>query len=127
MVKINYDEEAARLVSLLGRGKKNAVRRSALREQFGGTDRHMRKVIAYARLLGHRINNDQDGCGYYLPDELEELDRQYKQMKHRAKTILAQMTAIRYEMERYGIPGQMRIKASDIEVEQHIAHECEEI
>lgn len=127
MGKINYDEEAERLVSLLGRGKKNAVRRSALREQFGGKDRQMRKVIAYARLLGHRINNDQDGCGYYLPDELEELERQYKQMKRRAKTILAQMTAIRYEMERYGIPGQMRIKASDIEVEKHIAHECEEV
>ena len=127
MGKINYDEEAERLVSLLGRGKKNAVRRSALLEQYGGTDRQMRKTIAYARLLGHRINNDQDGCGYYLPDELEELERQYKQMKHRAKTILAQMTAIRYEMERYGIPGQMRLNASDIEVEKRIAHECEEV
>lgn len=106
MGKINYYEDAARLVSLLGKGKKNAVKRSELLEQFGGGDRQMRKTIAYARLLGHRINNDQDGCGYYLPDELEELERQYKQMKNRAKTILAQMTAIRYEMERYGDAAQ---------------------
>lgn len=127
MVKINYDDEAGRLVSLLGRGKKNAVRRSALREQFGGTDRHMRKVIAYARLLGHRINNDQDGSGYYLPDKLEELTKQYKQMKRRAKTILAQMTAIRYEIERYGIPGQISLTDADRKVERSIAHECEEI
>lgn len=87
----------------------------------------MRKVIAYARLLGHRINNDQDGSGYYLPDKLEELTKQYKQMKRRAKTILAQMTAIRYEIERYGIPGQISFTDADRKVERSIAHECEEV
>ena len=126
-MKRDYAEDAERLVSLLGRGKANAVSRSELLERFGGKDRDMRKVIAYARLLGHRINNDQDGCGYYLPDKLEELTKQYQQMKRRAKTILAQMTAIRYEIERYGIPGQISLTDADRKVERSIAHECEEI
>ena len=124
----DYEEDARRVAGLIGVGKKNAVRRSDLLEMFGGEDdRQMRRVIAYARRMGYRINNDQDGCGYYIPNKLEELERQYKQMKRRAKSILAQMTAIRYEMERYGIPGQMRLSASDIEVEKSIAHECEEV
>lgn len=123
----DYEEDAKRIVGLLGVGKKSAVRRSDLLEMFGGGDRQMRRAIAYARLMGYRINNDQDGCGYYIPNKLEELERQYKQMRRRAKTILAQMTAIRYEMERYGIPGQMRLTASDVEVEKSIAHECEEV
>lgn len=126
-MKRDYAEDAERLVSLLGRGKANAVSRSELLEMFGGKDRDMRKVIAYARLLGHRINNDQDGSGYYLPDKLEELTKQYQQMKRRAKTILAQMTAIRYEIERYGIPGQISLTDADRKVERSIAHECEEI
>lgn len=126
-MKRDYAEDAERLVSLLGRGKANAVSRSELLEMFGGKDRDMRKVIAYARLLGHRINNDQDGSGYYLPDRLEELTKQYKQMKRRAKTILAQMTAIRYEIERYGIPGQISLTDADRMVERSVAHECEEV
>lgn len=110
MGKIDYDADAARLVSLIGKGKKNAVKRSDLLELFGGTDRQMRKVISYARLKGQRINNDQDGKGYYLPDDLDELVRQYAQMNRRAKTILAQMTALRREIESRGIPGQAALQ-----------------
>ena len=94
-MKRNYEEDAKRLVSLLGYGKRGAVRRTELLEQFGGTDRQMRKTISYARLKGVCIINDQDGDGYYIARTLDELRRQYKQMTARALDILAQRKAVK--------------------------------
>ncbi len=112
MKKFDYEADAARLVSLLGQGKQNAVRRSELLEMFGGTDRQMRKVIAYARLMGTAINNDQDGCGYYLPDELGDLLRQYYQTEARGRKILAQLKAIKSKIVKLDsrLSGQLTLE-----------------
>lgn len=122
MGKIDYEADAARLVSLIGKGKKNAVKRSDLLELFGGTDRQMRKVISYARLKGHTINNDQDGCGYYIPDKLEELEQQYRQTEARGKAVLAQLKALRQKIERLRNSDQLRL---DTQFEKNIEYECE--
>lgn len=106
---IDYAEEATRLVSLLGKGRANAISRTELLEEFGGKDREMRKVIAYARLMGFCINNDQDKKGYYIPETLEELERQYKQTEERGKAIFAQLKSIRRQIDKIRSANQLCI------------------
>lgn len=69
-------------------GKKNAITRTALCAAAGYGDRTVRKIIAELRANGYMIMNDQDGCGYYISDDLNEIERQYKQDTARAMTIL---------------------------------------
>ena len=111
--KRNPEEDAKRIVQLIGVGKENAVSRTDLLLMFGGTDRDMRRAIAYARLTGTTINNDQDGCGYYIPDKLEQLEQQYKQTEARGKAILAQLKALREEINR--VRDRDQLKLSDVE------------
>lgn len=106
-------ESTERLVEILGSGKKNAVKRSELLSVYGGSDRQMRMAICKARLEGVCINNDQDGSGYYIPDRLDELEAQYRQTEARGKKILAQLKAIRHEIDT--IRGKDQLKLSDIE------------
>lgn len=112
-IKRNYEEDAKRIVSLIGIGKQNAVSRTDLLLLFGGNDRDMRRAIAYARLTGTTINNDQDGCGYYIPDKLEELEQQYRQTEARGKAVLAQLKALREEINR--VRNRDQLKLSDVE------------
>lgn len=118
----NYEADVERIVALLGTGKENAVKRSDLLEQFGGRDRDMRRALAYARLTGHTINNDQDGCGYYIPDNLEELEQQYRQTEARGKAVLAQLKALRQKIESIRNKDQLRL---DTQIEKNIEYECE--
>lgn len=111
--KRNPEEDAKRIVYLIGIGKQNAVSRTDLLHLFGGNDRDMRRAIAYARLTGTTINNDQDGCGYYIPDKLEQLEQQYKQTEARGKAILAQLKALREEINR--VRDRDQLKLSDVE------------
>ena len=92
---VDMTEVTKHLVSLLGKGEKKAVPRNVLAALMGMDDRTMRKAISYARLEGVCIANDQDGSGYYIPENLEEYKRQYRQTEKRGKVILAQLKALR--------------------------------
>ena len=115
--KIDWEQEAARVYSLIGKGKANAISRTDLLMLYGGKDRDMRKAISYARLTGKAINNDQDRQGYYIPDTLEELLRQYKQTEDRGKAILAQLKAIRAEIEKIRNADQLALPGIEGELE----------
>lgn len=84
------------LICLLGKGEGQAVSREQLAVLMGMDDRTMREAVAYARLEGVCIANAQNGKGYYLPDNLEEYKRQYRQTLNRGRNILAQLKALRH-------------------------------
>ena len=85
-----------KLISLLGKGEGQAVSRNQLAVLMGLNDRQMREAVAYARLEGICIANDQNGGGYYLPENLEEYKRQYRQTLNRGRNTLAQLKALRH-------------------------------
>lgn len=89
-------ERTKHLICLLGKGEGQAVSREKLAVLMGIDDRTMREAVAYARLEGVCIANSQNGKGYYLPDNLDEYKKQYRQTLNRAKRIFAQLKPLRH-------------------------------
>ena len=79
----------------IGVGRENAVTREQLRIRTGLSDRKIRNLIESARLQGAPIINNQDGEGYYIATNQEELDRYIRQERSRALSVLAQHKAMR--------------------------------
>lgn len=71
------------------------ITRKDLSKTLEVSDRHTRKWIQKARDEGMVICNTQDGSGYYLPNSVEDLKRQYRQNQNRAISILRQQKYIR--------------------------------
>ena len=69
-------------------GKQNAVPRTELCASVGYSDRFTRQIISQLREEGYLIMNDQDGCGYYISDDLDAIEKQYRQDTSRAMKIL---------------------------------------
>ena len=71
--------------------------RSLFAQKIGAvvSDRTLRRAIERARQEGMIICNAQDGCGYFLPNTYEDLDRQELRNTHRALAILRQNKFIR--------------------------------
>ena len=76
-------------------GRENAVTRTELRRITGKSDRKIREEIEQARREGHIIINNQDGRGYYRTDDPDEIAREYRQLRRRAMSILAQQKHMR--------------------------------
>ena len=72
-------------------GRENAVTRTQLVIRTGLPDRRVRREIEKARADGNIIINSQTGEGYYRTDDLNEIERQYRQEKGRALAILRQL------------------------------------
>lgn len=87
--------EIEELVDLIYVGKSGGVSREYLSANLGVSDREVRSRIAEARRLGFTILNDQDGRGYYLSDDPDEWERQFRQDTNRALSILARRKTIR--------------------------------
>ena len=83
------------ILDYIGKGRENAVTRSQLVSRTGLPDRKVREMIEQARREGAPILNLQDGRGYYLSDELEDLRRQYKSNHRRAMSVLVQQKFLR--------------------------------
>ena len=90
------------IVKYIPRGKENAVTRMALRLVTGLSDRKVRQEIEEARAEGAIICNDQDGKGYYLPENNDEIYRMYKQDRHRALSILRRQKTMRKTLKDAG-------------------------
>lgn len=95
-------EDVLRLVSNLGHGKKNATTRSALSGRMRLSDRKVRELIEQARRWGYIIINAQDGRGYYLSDDLDEMEQQYRQDTNRALAVLSRRKALRRTLKDAG-------------------------
>lgn len=68
-------------------GKPNARKRMELWSMTGMSDREMRQAVADLRRIGYPICNDQDGEGYYLSAEPEQITSQIKQIDSRIKAL----------------------------------------
>lgn len=94
--------ETQLVVGLIPKGKENAIPRAYLAARAGMTDRHVRKHIAEAIEAGEPIMNDQDGAGYYIADDLDEIERRYRQERSRALAILKKLKAMRRTLKEAG-------------------------
>lgn len=83
------------IVSLIPVGKVNAIPRTRLARLLGTNDRSARALVQKARECGHIIINAQDGRGYYRTEDLDEIERQYKQDTARAMSILSRRKTLR--------------------------------
>ena len=99
-------ETTLKVYQILGYGKENAIERKAIADRLCVDDRTAREWIQRAKIEGVVICNEQDGKGYYLPLTTDEYKKQYKQTMSRAKSLLAQIKAIRSGM---GIEGQVSL------------------
>ena len=85
-------------------GKENAVSRAALCAASGYSDRLIRRIIAQLREEGYMILNRQDGKGYYISDDPDEIERQYRQDTARAMSILKRRKNMRKFLKEAGRP-----------------------
>lgn len=85
-------------------GKENAVTRKQLVIETGLTDRQVRDAIAEAR-RDVTIINEQDGRGYYIPEEGKDdakVRRQVRQEEKRAKSIFYSLKGAREYLKKVG-------------------------
>ena len=93
-----------KITDLLGVGEANAVSRVELASRAGMSDRQMRAAIQQAREDGELILNAQNGAGYFLAsaDDLNAIERQYRQDTARALSILKRRKAMRRLLKEAG-------------------------
>lgn len=94
--------ETQAVVALIPVGKENAIPRSYLVARSGMVDRHVRRHIAKAIEAGEPIMNDQDGTGYYIADDMDDIERRYRQERSRALAILKKVSAMRRRLKEAG-------------------------
>ena len=92
------------ILNYIHKGRQNAVTRERLRQLTGLTDSKVRELIRKAR-HDVPIVNFQSGEGYYIPTEIEEVDRFIAQEEKRAKSIFANLRSAKDY--RAKIKGQM--------------------
>lgn len=83
----------------IGIGRENAVTRSELCRKLRLSDRAVRKLIEDARREGALIVNDSSGAGYYITEDLGELNKQYRTNQNRAMSILVQQKHLRRKIK----------------------------
>ena len=88
-----------RVTDYIGVGRQNAVTRAQLVERMRMPDRKVRNLIEEARREGALIVNAQDGAGYYISEDLAELNRQYHTNHSRAMSILVQQKYLRRKIK----------------------------
>lgn len=91
------------LLSHLRVGKNNAISRDKLAMEMQMSDRAVRNLIEKARNEGWFIMNSQDGSGYYLSSDIEDIARQYRQDTNRALAILKRRKHMRRVLKEAGI------------------------
>ena len=89
-----------RLMSILHDGEKHS--RQELSDRLGVSDRTMRSVVEIARREGYIVLNDQDGTGYYSINDLDALERHYRQERSRALSVLARLKRVRRILKEAG-------------------------
>ena len=102
--EINMEIMADNLAKHLLHGHEMAKTRYQLCHELGVNDRALRKLIEVARSRGHMICNDQDGWGYYLGIEREEINRQYKREHARMVKIWNGMRPMYEKLKEWGYP-----------------------
>lgn len=76
------------ILSMIGTGKTNAVTYEALMHRTGLPKRQLTNALRRIRKSGVDVCNDQDGVGFYISDDLEDMKRNYIQTQHRGISTL---------------------------------------
>ena len=92
---LNFEQLKRMIRDQLAHGKDLGVTRQWLTMCTGANDRAVRLAIEDLRSEGWLICNDQDGEGYYLALEDQEILRQYRRDCARAMSILKRLKAFR--------------------------------
>ena len=90
------------VAELIPYGRENAVTGEILSLRLGISERKVRRAIQTARSEGNIIINAQDGRGYYRSDDIDDMERQYRQNKNRAMSILVQQKYLRRKLKEAG-------------------------
>lgn len=85
-------------------GKEHAIKREALVEHTGMTDRQVRREIEEARRSGIVILNDCDGGGYYITDDIKAIKKAYDRETARALSIFKTRRTLRNKLKEAGYP-----------------------
>ena len=91
----NFEQLKRMIRDQLAHGKELGATRQWLTMYTGANDRTVRLAIEDLRSDGWLICNDQDGEGYYLALEDQEILRQYRRDCARAMSILKRLKAFR--------------------------------
>ena len=89
-------EQRARVLSCLRHGKDLANNRLWITMKTGLSDRVVRQRIEELRNEGHLICNLQNGKGYFIAENDEEVELQYRQDCARAMSILRRIKPFRH-------------------------------
>lgn len=96
---MSNEEARAELKSMVliqaGRDKRSARTGHWISQLTGINERAVRELIEELRGDGHLICNDQDGQGYYLSDDLEDIRRQCARDRARALSVLKRLRPFR--------------------------------
>lgn len=76
------------LIKTVGKGKEHPTDRRWLARELDVRDRVLRDRIACARKYGFLICSTGDGRGYFLSDDINDIERYYHREKKRAMSIL---------------------------------------
>jgi len=95
--------EGISIIDYIPHGHDNAVTNRELQDKLQITDRQVREYVEQARREGVIIINLQDGRGYFQTDDIEYIERQYRQSRSRAMSILVQLKYLRRIMREHGL------------------------
>ena len=102
MKAVNLGPDELALIGLLKKGSKNTVTRRSLADQMGTSDRRVRKMIERAGAAGVIICNEQNGRGYYIAEDIDEIERQYRQELNRMKSMYKRTLPLRRALKEAG-------------------------
>ena len=98
------------ILGFIGVGQVNATKRDVLQMMTSLSDRALRETIAYEVSRGIPIVNRQDGAGYYISDNPDEIDRIARQEISRGKNSIKHGRAL------FMAARKIRCKQSQIEL-----------
>ena len=92
----------AEVLRYIPEGKENAVSKEFLAEMAEISDRTVRRAIEQARLAGYLICSDTDSKGYYISNDVDDIERQFRQDKNRANKIMQRRWAFHKILKKEG-------------------------
>lgn len=90
------------VLSCIPYGKENAIKKRELMSKTNLADRVLRQEIEDLRNDGIFICNNQDGKGYYITDDVDEIAKQYRADTARALSILKRRKYMRNYLKQKG-------------------------
>ncbi|MBQ9662233.1 MAG: hypothetical protein IJV40_03660 [Oscillospiraceae bacterium] len=92
------ERQRAAVLCCIRTGKDMANTRHWIAMHTGLNDRVVRNRIEELRNEGHLICNTQNGRGYYIAEDIEDIKAQYKQDCARAMSILRRIKPFRHAL-----------------------------